>query len=114
MEGILKEKRRFRRIGFQVPLSYHIRGTTDYLGTLTKNISLGGMGFTSNKFSAPNTLLNLEFNILQRFFSVMAQVRWITSLPSSDNYHLGIEFLEIQPQDKRYLLEYIDIHHIDI
>jgi c-di-GMP-binding flagellar brake protein YcgR len=107
LEGKTTEKRRFPRITLRVPVAYRIRGTVQHLATLSRNIGEGGMGVLTNQFLAPNTLLNLEFTVLQKFFSVYARTKWIASVPSSDNYHFGLEFLEIPPKDKEYIFDYV-------
>ena len=65
------------------------------------------MGLVTDRFLAPDTLLNLEFSVLQKFFSVYAKTKWISSVPSSDNYHFGLEFLEVQPKDREHISDYV-------
>ena len=107
MEGKATEKRRFPRITLRIPVSYRIRGRTQQLATLSRNIGVGGMGLFTDQFLAPDTLLNLEFSVLRKFFSVYARTRWIASIPSSDNYQFGLEFLEVQPKDSEYISDYV-------
>jgi c-di-GMP-binding flagellar brake protein YcgR len=101
------EKRHFSRITMRVPVSYRVRGKTQQLATLSRNVSAGGMGLVTDQFLAPDTLLNLEFSVLRKFFSLYARTKWIASLPSSDNYQFGLEFLEVQPKDREHISDYV-------
>lgn len=109
MEDKTIEKRRFPRIGFRIPVSFHIRGTSQQLATLSRNISEGGMGLSTDQFLAPESLISLEFSLLQRFFTLYARTKWIASVPSSENYHFGLEFLEIQPEDREDISDFIKL-----
>ena len=65
------------------------------------------MGLVTDQFLAADSLLNLEFSVLRRFFSIYAKTKWIASVPSSDNYHFGLEFLEAQSKDREYISDYV-------
>lgn len=110
MEGKTKDKRQFARIDLRVPVSYSIRGRSSrHLGTLSNNISAGGMGLLTEEFLAPQTLLNLEFSVLRKFFTLYARTKWIATVPSSDKYHFGLEFLEVQPKDQECISDYVKL-----
>ncbi len=114
MEGKTIEKRRFPRITLRVPVSFRIRGKSQQLATLSRNISEGGMGLLTDQFLAPDTFLNLEFSVLRRFFSLYAKTKWITSVPGSDSYHFGLEFLEVQPNDREYIFDYVKVQEANL
>jgi c-di-GMP-binding flagellar brake protein YcgR len=103
------EKRYFPRIKLQRPLHYQIRGVPEFNNAIGDDISLGGMSLINNKFIAPQTLVTLKINILSRILSPTAKIAWSSLVPKSDRYRLGIQFLEIDLQEKRYLSEYINI-----
>ena len=92
-----------------MPVSYSIRGRSQHAATLSKNVSAGGLGLLSDEFVAPRTLLNLQFSVLQKFFSIYARTKWISSVPSSEKYYFGLEFLELQPKDQEYLSDYVKL-----
>ena len=114
MEGKTAEKRRFPRITLRVPVTFRIRGKPKHLATLSRNISEGGMGLFTDQFLAPDTLLNLEFSVLRRFFSLYAKTKWIASVPGSDRYHFGLEFLEVQPKDKEHIFDYVKMQEVNL
>ena len=77
--------------------------------TIINDISLGGLGFTNNEFIASNTTLAFELDILSRVLRPIGRIAWSSSLPHSDRSRLGVEFLELDPRDKNYLSDYIDM-----
>jgi c-di-GMP-binding flagellar brake protein YcgR len=109
LEEKTQEKRRFPRIDLRVPVAYSIRGRSQHLATLSRNISTGGLGLSSDEFLPPDTLLNLEFSVLHKFFSLYARTKWISSVPSSDKYYFGLEFLETQSKDRKYISDYVEL-----
>ena len=110
MELAFEEKRHFPRIGLRTPLYCKIRGTGGCKNAISDNISLGGMGFTNDKFIAPKTtLVCLQLNILSRVLNPIGQIAWANSLPHSNKYQVGVEFLELDPSEKNYLKDFIDL-----
>lgn len=109
MELKLEDQRHFFRIRLQAPLHYQIRGKPNFNNTVTENISIGGLSFTNDKFIAPNTLLTLQVNVLSKILNPIARVAWVNSLPYNDRYRLGVEFIELDPTQKRYLADYINM-----
>ncbi|MCU0652109.1 MAG: PilZ domain-containing protein [Candidatus Omnitrophica bacterium] len=104
-----EDNRCFPRIRLQAPLRIQARGSSDFSNTLTNNISLGGLGFSSERFIAPNTLLMLQFNLLSRVLSPLAKVAWVNSVPRADKYSCGVEFMEFDNSEKKYLRDYLDM-----
>lgn len=105
----LEEKRRFPRINLRTSVRYQVRGEPEFSNNLTDNISTGGVSLTNNMFIAPSTLLMLEINILSRILRPMGKVSWSQTVPHSDRNRLGIEFLELNYNEKDYLADYIDM-----
>jgi c-di-GMP-binding flagellar brake protein YcgR len=104
-----ENNRRFPRIELHIPLRYQIRGTSEFNNAISEDISVGGMGFLNNKFIALSSNLTLEISILSHTLTPIGKVTWTSPLPHSNRYHLGIEFLELNPVEKRYLGDYIDM-----
>ncbi|MDD4953595.1 MAG: PilZ domain-containing protein [Candidatus Omnitrophica bacterium] len=104
-----KNRRCFPRITLKTPLHYKVRGTTRFDNTISNDISVGGLGFSNNEFIAPNTILNFELNILSRIIRPSARVAWAVPIPHSDRCKMGVEFLEMEPEEKGSLTDYINI-----
>jgi hypothetical protein len=104
-----QEKRRFPRIRLKTPLSFQIRGISGIHNAICDDISLGGAGFVNNEYLAPRTPVTAQINILSKILNPAAQVAWALPLPHSNRYRIGLEFLELEPQEKNYLKDYIDM-----
>jgi c-di-GMP-binding flagellar brake protein YcgR len=109
MEYQLEEKRRFPRIKLKSPMRYQIRGLPDFDNAICDNISAGGIGFLSNKFIAPRTLVMLEINLLSRILRPIGKIAASVPLPHCDRNRLGVEFLELDNKEKLYLQNYINM-----
>ena len=109
MQIINKEKRQNIRFNISTPLRYQIRGSQDFGNTVTKNISKGGASFVVDKFIRPQTRLAVDFSILSRNINSIGSVRWAGVIPHSDKYQVGLEFIGIDPKDKNYIVDYLDM-----
>ena len=49
----------------------------------------------------------LELKLLSRVLNAIGRVVWVNPLAHSDRYRMGVEFVELDPQKKLYLSEYI-------
>jgi c-di-GMP-binding flagellar brake protein YcgR len=107
--NLLKEKRHSSRINFRNPLHFQILDTKEIGDTVTDNISLGGIGFISQKFLAPENAILLECNLFSRFFKTIGRIAWSSSLPHSDRYRVGVEFQKLEPKARKDLTDYMEI-----
>lgn len=105
----IEEKRNFPRLRSRIPLRYQIRGTPEFADTVSDDISTGGISFIDKKFVTPKALVMLEMNLLSRILKSAGRVAWASPLPHSDRYRLGIEFLELDPRERTYLSDFIDM-----
>ena len=105
----LKEKRQFPRINLNVPLCCRVLGKKEIDNTVSSNISLGGLGFTNNRFIAPNTTVNLEINLLSKVINTTARIAQISGLAHCDKFRLGAEFTGLEPRQQRFISDYIDM-----
>jgi len=105
------ERRRFTRISSRLPLEYkNLRevGITAK-GVLTKDISEGGIRFTSSKFLSLANRLVITINIptSARQIKAIAKIAWIKKLPSGEQYEIGNQFLEMSKEDKKEIAKYV-------
>ena len=108
--GNIIEKRRFERIESNLPLRYkNIRTSTGPMGSLTKNISEGGISFKTNEFISLACRLVVEINLptVQRPIKAISKVAWIRKLSSGEQYELGNQFLEISKEDRGLITDYV-------
>lgn len=104
-----EEKRQFPRVALKTPLRYQIRGKAEAVATLSADVCLGGVRCMAPAFIAPQTLLDLDFQLLSRPITATGVVRRAFPEPHSDRYTLGIEFVEINDYNRRRLSEYLQM-----
>lgn len=105
-----QEKRRSPRLNIRAPIRYQVRGTPIFDNAITDNISNDGISFISHKFIPASTFITLEINILSRILRLTGRVARTSNVPRSYRTKVGIEFLEIDPKEKDYLSDYLDMH----
>ena len=111
MVAYVKERRRFGRINARVPLQFKDiqRPIEIYNGTLTKDISEGGVRFTSNDFLSIFTRLFVEVSVpsFSRPIKVISKVAWIQKQPRGNQYIVGLQFLDMTEEDRKHLAAFI-------
>jgi hypothetical protein len=101
------DRRLFPRVRIKGPISYLVRGSHDGGHVQTDDISLGGVGFSSNVFFPPATAMNLEISVASRTLRPIGKVTRSMSSTHSDAFKTGISFVEIEPDEKKYLSDFI-------
>lgn len=104
-----KEKRNFTRLGLRTPVRYQIRGQPQFDSTISNDISLGGISFTSDSFIPPQTPVMLEVNILSKVLKAVGKIAWTQPIPHSDRNIMGLEFVELPYKERTYLKDYLNI-----
>lgn len=107
MPTTFAEKRQYPRLKVTAPLSYQIRGLPQQAHALSNTLSAGGLSFVNNNFIPVNTCISFEINVLSKALNPIGIVRWSQPLSHSDRYQAGIEFLEWEPAQKKYLCDYL-------
>ena len=111
MVAYVKERRRFGRINARVPLQFKDiqRPIEIYNGTLTKDISEGGVRFTSNDFLSIFTRLFVEVSVpsFSRPIKAISKVAWIQKQPRGNQYIVGLQFLDMTEEDRKHLAAFI-------
>lgn len=104
-----KENRCFPRIDFHSKIQYQIRGKADFASALTNDISCAGLRFTSDSFVSRSTAVMLEINVLNRLLRPVGKVAWSMPLAHSDRNQMGIEFIEFDMLERKYLEDFINM-----
>ena len=98
------EQRRFPRVDSRFPLKYKDlkESGRDFRGTISKNLSEGGVRFRIDRFISLACRLVVELNVpaLEKPIRAISKVAWIKKLPAGDDYEVGNQFLEISREDK--------------
>lgn len=108
----VEDKRRYKRVDSSVPIRYkNLRIATELpAGATSKNLSEGGVCFHTNKFISLACRLVVEISIPTSVKPIKAisKVAWIRRIPSTDQYELGNQFLEINKEDKTNILNFVN------
>lgn len=108
----IEERRKFRRINSNFPLQYRNLRKIGNLpsGTITRNLSEGGVSFRSNEFVSLACRLVVEINLpaVPKPIKAISKVAWIRKVPSSNQYELGNQFLEITKEDKVHVQNFMN------
>ena len=102
------DKRRFPRMLCKSTLRYQIRGQSQFKDVVTGDLSLGGLSFSGGSFLPLNTPLNLEISLPYKTLKSEGKVVWSSSVPHSDNYHLGVEFSNVAQKDLELLDKFLN------
>ena len=118
------DKRRFKRVPdsflimyrVRFPFTVHVRIGMKECDAVATDVGEEGIGFLTNYDIPANSLLNLQFNILNetapfrelgsRAFELDGEVRYV--LLSSYGYQLGIHFMKIGQRDRDFIARYVE------
>ena len=111
MQPYVKEKRRSPRIDARLPLQFKDvqRPIETYTGTLTGDISEGGVRFMSSEFLSIFTRLLLEVSVpsFSRPIKAISKVAWIQKVSGGNQYDVGVQFMDMSEEDKKHLASFI-------
>lgn len=107
------ERRRFQRVETHIPVKYRkLRegAGQEGSGSLSRDLSQGGVHFRTNEFisMACRLILELDIPMLTRPIKAISKVAWIRKANSGNDYEVGNQFLEISKKDKELISEYVD------
>jgi c-di-GMP-binding flagellar brake protein YcgR len=111
MQGAFEEKRKSPRFRLGTPVEYRtLRGSPETKrGSLSRDISIGGVRFITEEFLSltARLVLDVTLPLPERPFSAVSKIAWIHKLPAGDKYEVGTQFLEISKDDKNRLSNYL-------
>jgi len=106
------DKRRFERVLTSFPLKYRDLRKAEEAprGTVTKNVSEGGVRFRSDRFISLACRLVVELNIpsIDKPIKAVSKIAWIKKLPVGDDYEVGNQFLEISRIDRDIIRNFVE------
>jgi len=107
------DKRKYPRADTHIPVRYRKLGDPEdafKAGTITKNISQGGVRFKAEEFVSRASRLVLEMDVpmLPKPVRAISKVAWIKKAPSGKEYEIGNQFLEISKSDKKDISAFVD------
>jgi len=77
--------------------------------SFSRDISVGGLRIMTDSPLPVKTKLKIEIALSEskKVISGLAEVRWVKSLFEDEVYEMGLEFIDLDPQSKVFLLEHI-------
>jgi len=106
MRTIVKDKRKNPRHNCYVPVM--CKKGTMFDHSQTMDISSGGAGFVTPRFIPIKTKMMVEISLTPDSEPIMAlgEVMWVTQVPHSDNFRIGLKFIDISTPVKSRLEKY--------
>ena len=107
-----EERRRHKRTDTLISLQYKNlkKSGEPSLGSVSRNISEGGVCFKSNQFISLACRLVLEITLptMPKPIKAISKVAWIRKMPAGDQYELGNQFLEMTKEDRMHIANFMN------
>ena len=105
----MTDKRKFNRILESAEITYRSLSKVKTKGTLSKDISKGGLKFIVREFIPKDSMLKIKINLkkIPLSFETTGKVKWIRRIPNSERFDIGVEFVEIARSVLIHLEQYI-------
>jgi c-di-GMP-binding flagellar brake protein YcgR len=95
VEYNMNEKRNFHRFDSTQPVRYQLKDPTQFGGSLSCDLSEGGIRLHLSDFIPLNTELTLTLQLAdQSIVECPCRVAWVEKNRFSDRYQAGLEFVE--------------------
>lgn len=106
-----QERRRHKRVNSTIPLQYkNLRQLSEgTVGAITRDLGEGGVRFLANEFLplASRLVVEVFLPAQPRPVKAISKVAWIRKVPSTDQYEIGNQFLEVGKEDRANLCGFI-------
>jgi hypothetical protein len=105
-----REQRHGQRVRAYLPVSLQPRDNPRALQTLTKDVSVEGLRCLSPMPVPVSTELRVQLTlgVGNEPLLLRGRTQWFRSLPYSEQFELGLTFLEVSPETVRRLSTYLD------
>jgi len=106
------ERRRHKRSDVVASVQYKNlkKSGEPSLGSVSRNLSEGGVCFKSNAFISLACRMVLEITLptLPKPIKAISKVAWIKKIPAGDQYELGNQFLEMTKEDRIHIANFMN------
>ena len=111
-ESSVEDKRRFKRVESVLPVQFrNLRKSAEPVsGTLSHNLSEGGVCFMTKEFISLACRLVVEISLpaLPKPIKAISKIAWIRKIPTNNQYMLGNQFLEMSKEDKAHVMNFVN------
>ena len=103
------DRRRAARLRTHQPVKLIKQPHPKVVETLTRDVSEGGVRCLTPQLFPVSSDLGVELVLFkgEEVFNVKGKAMWFRMIPHSDQFDLGISFLDLSPQDKVRLSAYV-------
>lgn len=103
------DKRKYKRANFKRSIKYSTPNLEIDCSHIGQDISSGGIRMNSNEFIAVGStiVVQVKLDLRGKQYSLPGKVKWVRYLPHSDNYQLGVEFLDGSRFEKGQIEQYV-------
>jgi hypothetical protein len=106
------EKRQHPRVETHLPVRYRKLDepwSSTKTGTITRNLSKGGLRFRTKEFVSSSCRMVMELDIsAPRAVKAISMVSWIKKCSHGEEFDVGSHFLEMTDTDRKTLFSYMD------
>lgn len=99
----MSERRVFPRVNISFPIECSPLSQKSYFYTVSKDLSMGGVKIITNDFLPRNDSVKVKINLIDQVVGVKAKVAWCNKERISERYSAGLEFMEINAENKKAL-----------
>jgi len=105
----MQERRKYTRVPESLQVAYEVIPAETIKEYLTKDISQGGIRFLTHEFIPKDSRLRIRITFPMTLFSFEALVKcmWVRELSYSDDFEVGVEFIDLPPEILDYLISFI-------
>lgn len=90
-----EDRREFKRVGHREPVWYQFNDSQQFGGSLSRDISEGGVQLNLNKFVPLNAGVELRMKMDNgKVIDRIGRVMWVEKYPFVDRYRVGLKFKE--------------------
>ena len=104
----MKERRETQRVDVSFPVECNLLTQRNYFYTVSKDLSLGGAKILSNDFLARGNNIKMNINLIDSVVMLKAKVSWCNKDRASDRYLCGVEFTEVNANNKNELCQFLN------
>lgn len=108
----LVERRGLPRLKLSIPIQFRniLKPQEPFSGSLSKDISAGGVRFSGSTFLPKGARLVLLISLppLLKPIRTLAQVVWVSEQRFSETYECGLQFIEVTPEDRDTIATYVE------
>jgi len=105
----MEEQRKYYRLKKKDLISFAVIPNYKSERLLTLDLSVGGLRFISQRFISPESILKVElaFKGVKKSINAIVKAKWTKAIFSDERYEIGAEFVNIRPEDLRFLKRYL-------